>query len=265
MKQHPLVILFADPDLPSTRRLRAELRRRGARVHRGGSVEEVIHQAALAPPDLFVMDAGFSLQGDTPLGAFVQSAFPKAQIILLGRGDLPDGEETPRGILFHSRKPMAEGKLLEVIEEAFPGRLSPATHFWPHRGPILCVDDDPSYLRSLTRFLNRQGYPVAGFQNGPSALEALPRLHPELAILDLMMPGMDGLDLAERIRERSRGQVPIVFLSALDSDEAHYRGHETGGSYYLAKPCEPEKLINVVDYLAGDLDEEERNLLRPVL
>jgi DNA-binding response OmpR family regulator len=263
MRHSPLVILIADQDLGSTRRLRAELRRRGAQVLTASSAEETIHQAALDPPDVVILDADLGLSNDEPSQALLQTATAKARLILLGREESAVREHLGQQPLFSTRKPPDEKALLGVIDTAFPGRLRPAATPWRDRGPILCVDDDPSHLRSLSRFLHRRGYQVAGFESGPRALEAFPRLHPEMAIVDIMMPGMDGLALAEKLRALSGDKMPIMLLTALDTDEAYYQAHEHGARYFLSKPCEPQKLLDIVDYVAGDLDDEERNLLRP--
>jgi two-component system alkaline phosphatase synthesis response regulator PhoP len=127
---------------------------------------------------------------------------------------------------------------------------------------VLCVDDDPATLRALSRLLTRRGYRVAPCRDARQAIEALGRDRPDLAILDIMMPGMDGLELTGRIREAPQGPIPVVLLSALDSDEAFYEGHCRGACFYMTKPWEPSRMLDVVDYLIGDLDDSERARLK---
>jgi DNA-binding response OmpR family regulator len=258
----PLEILFADNDLAATRPLRVELRRRGARVHLVDSAAETICQASIQPPDLLVLDEGLKKNGDTDLVSYFRSSLPETEIILLHSG----GDTTPHGsglgLLFSAHKPVSKEALLEVIVSAFPGRLREDTVPRPQNHTVLCVDDDRAYLNSLSRFLTRRGYEVFCHDSAQRALQALPEIHPELAIVDIMMPGMDGLALTRRIHERSHGQVPVVVLTALDSKEAYHRARESGASYCLTKPCRPEDFINVVDFIVGDLDEEERQLLK---
>jgi DNA-binding response OmpR family regulator len=119
------------------------------------------------------------------------------------------------------------------------------------RGTVLCVDDDPNFLRSVARLLSRRGYEVSAFEDADRALEAIPWLNPDVALVDIMMPGMGGLDLAERIREKSNGRIPVVFLTALDTDEAYYEGHQHGARFMVEKTAAPQKVLDVVDYLAG--------------
>ena len=127
------------------------------------------------------------------------------------------------------------------------------------------MDDDPRFLKSMMRLLGRRGYRVVGFEEPERALAAIPGVMPDLALADIMMPGEGGLELAEKIRARSHDAIPIVFLTALDSDEAYYEGHQHGGRYLVEKTEDPQKLLDIVDFLAGDLDPQERELLREKL
>lgn len=129
-------------------------------------------------------------------------------------------------------------------------------------GTVLCVDDDPEFLRSVARLLSRRGYRVSAFEDADRALEAIPWLKPDVALVDIMMPGMGGFGLAEKIREQSQGRIPVVFLSALDTDETYYEGHQRGARYMVEKTAGPQKMLDVVDYFAGDLDPREREALK---
>jgi len=104
-----------------------------------------------------------------------------------------------------------------------------------------------------SRFLNRHGYDVATFDTAEGALEAISQLKPDLALIDVMMPGMGGLDLAQKIRETTRGHTPVVFLTGLDSEEVYYEGHVRGGAFMIGKSEKPQKVLDVVDYFAGNL------------
>jgi len=115
---------------------------------------------------------------------------------------------------------------------------------------ILCVDDDSLYLSSIARLLGRKGYRVIPCENAARALQAfesLPRDHPDLAIVDVMMPGTDGLDLTRRIRSLTKDRIPVVLLSAVGGDAAIRRGYDSGACLYLTKPCSPEMVLEVVD------------------
>jgi DNA-binding response OmpR family regulator len=258
----PLKILFADVDLAATRPLRVELRRRGASVQLVTTASEAIRRARENVPDLLVLDEAVNTGAETDLLSFFGDTLPDTEIILLHSGGDAAPHGPGQGLLFSGHKPVSKETLLEVIMAEFPGRLGsdPVPRAKAHR--LLCVDDDRTYLNSLSRFLQRRGYDVSCHDSARRALEALPEVRPELAIVDIMMPGMDGLTLTRRIHEDYKGQVPVVVLTALDSKDTYYRARASGASYCLTKPCKPEDFLNVVDFIAGDLDEEERELLK---
>jgi len=257
------VILFVDSELASTRGLRMELKRRGARVRVAAAVDDAKHLVEREPPDLVILDRAMS-DGEhhEDLAVLFSSWCPQAAMVLLDSKPSPVPPELDLRLLFYGVKPVSPETLLDIIITAFPRHLEKPAAQKPRPGMVLCVDDDPQYLRSLSRTLTRHGYRVLSYEDSTRALEALGDVSPDVAILDIMMPGIDGLDLAEKIRERSGGRLPVVFLTALDSEEACYVGHEHGASYFLTKPVEPDKVLDVVDYLAADLDDDERAILK---
>ena len=259
----PPTILFADRNLSWSRASRSELRRRGANVVMATTVDEALHQAATYPPDLVVLDDDLDGKEDRDLADLFHSALPDAKMILL-ESKPRDSAPHPSGPLFCSGpRPVAPDTLLSLVLGAIGHRLHGAP--LPKKGRVLCVDDDPKFLKSMARMLGRRGYTVLAFESAERALDAIPTAKPDLALVDIMMPGQGGLELAEKIRKKSNDAIPVVFLTALDSDEAYYEGHRHGGRFLVEKTGEPQKLIDVVDYLAGDLDPVERDLLREKL
>jgi len=111
-------------------------------------------------------------------------------------------------------------------------------------GRILIVDDDPNTLEILRRWLNREGYATVSADNGPACLQALSKEAVDVIVLDVMMPGMDGLQVCERLREHEtwRG-IPIVLLTAKDDLETRSRGMMLGVSEYLTKPVNKLELF----------------------
>jgi DNA-binding response OmpR family regulator len=111
-------------------------------------------------------------------------------------------------------------------------------------GRILIVDDDPNTLEILRRWLNREGYATVSADNGPACLEALESEPIDVIVLDVMMPGMDGLQVCERLRENDawRG-IPVVLLTAKDDLETRSRGMLLGVSEYLTKPVNKFELF----------------------
>lgn len=110
-----------------------------------------------------------------------------------------------------------------------------------HPTRLLVVDDDKHIRVLLTRYLTQEGFAVAGVEDGAAMDEWLARNQADLVILDLMLPGEDGLSVARRLRRESR--VPIVMLSARGEDIDRIVGLEVGADDYLAKPFNPRELL----------------------
>ena len=110
-----------------------------------------------------------------------------------------------------------------------------------HPTRLLVVDDDQHIRALLTRYLTQEGFAVAGVEDGAAMDEWLARNQADLVILDLMLPGEDGLSLARRLRRES--SVPIVMLSARGEDIDRIVGLEVGADDYLAKPFNPRELL----------------------
>lgn len=99
---------------------------------------------------------------------------------------------------------------------------------------ILLVDDDPTLRRFLTEFLEGEGYQVVTAREGGEALRLAYREQPNLVVLDVMMPGMDGWEVTQRLRELS--DLPIILLTAKTSEADKLRGFQLGVDDYLTKP-----------------------------
>jgi two-component system response regulator MprA len=106
---------------------------------------------------------------------------------------------------------------------------------------VLLVDDDPRILRMLERTLGAEGYDVTAVPDGGAALASVERSVPDLVVLDVAMPGLDGLAVTRRIRAR-RLAVPILLLTARDALEDRVAGLDAGADDYLVKPFAVEEL-----------------------
>lgn len=108
---------------------------------------------------------------------------------------------------------------------------------------ILAVDDDPEVLGTLSRALRREGYEVGRAASGLEALRMLADRRPELVILDIIMPGLDGLAVCRKIRAESQyDNLAILFLTAKGRTEDVVAGLDAGGDDYIAKPFEIAEL-----------------------
>ena len=255
------VILQADRKLGETRPLRTELRRRGAQVMMADTAERALAAVSDVRPDVIVLDDDLSPPGGPDLLEDFTGRFPDAEILLLSSTPEPVTRGLGRGLLFHGRRPVSSETLLELVSDALPGRLRAVPPEQPPHPMVLCVDDDAQTLNALSRLLGRHGYRVATIQDAREVLAAIPSIAPDMAILDVAMPDVNGCELAMKIREQYRGLFPIVMHSAKTSDADRWYGFRYGADYYLPKPCEAHQILDVVDYYADRLDREERQFL----
>jgi len=106
---------------------------------------------------------------------------------------------------------------------------------------ILIIEDDPSIGKLLRRALLLEGYEARLVQDGPSGLAAFHEENPDLIILDLMLPGIDGIEVCKRVREES--EVPILMLTARDTVDDRVLGLDSGADDYVVKPFDIDELL----------------------
>ena len=106
---------------------------------------------------------------------------------------------------------------------------------------IMVVDDEKHILELARLYLTREGYEVEGVGDGAQAVAKFTQLKPDLVILDIMLPGTDGLTICKEIRKQS--QVPIIMLTAKDEVTDKVVGLEVGADDYLTKPFHPQELV----------------------
>ncbi len=106
---------------------------------------------------------------------------------------------------------------------------------------VLVVDDEARILEVVQYALEREGYRVSSVDDGSKAVDALARGAFDLVVLDVMLPGLDGLEVCRRVRATSK--VPILFLSARSDEIDRVLGLELGGDDYLVKPFSPRELV----------------------
>lgn len=109
---------------------------------------------------------------------------------------------------------------------------------------ILVVEDEPSIREVLSLYLRRAGYQVSVVGNGREALTVLSSQIPDLVVLDLMLPEVDGLEITRWLRER--GDTPIIMLTARREEQDRIAGLEMGADDYVVKPFSPQELVSRV-------------------
>ncbi len=114
---------------------------------------------------------------------------------------------------------------------------------------ILIVEDDPTIREVVQRYLEREGFTVNEAADGPTALRMLRESPPDLLILDLMLPGVDGLAITRKLRDAenplmvTEGDVPIIMLTAKSEEYDRVLGFELGADDYITKPFSPQELV----------------------
>jgi adenylate cyclase len=116
-------------------------------------------------------------------------------------------------------------------------------------GTVLIVDDTPGNLRLLSAALVQQGYAVRNAINGSLALSGAKTIRPDLILLDIMMPGMDGYEVCRRLKQDLQTQdIPIIFISAIDGSVDKVKAFEVGGVDYVSKPFQIEEVLVRIEH-----------------
>ena len=125
---------------------------------------------------------------------------------------------------------------------------------------ILVVDDDQVIQQLLKVNLELEGYAVEVASDGEEALVLFDRFQPDLVLLDIMMPKLDGWEVARRLAGTAGGPVPIVLLSARAQESDVQKGNDLGVAAYVTKPFDPIQLLHLV---AGIIAQQDRGAATP--
>ena len=121
---------------------------------------------------------------------------------------------------------------------------------------ILCVDDEPDILEILKYNLSNEGYNVSTAADGKSAIEMAYNISPNLIIMDVMMPNMDGIEACEKLRSDEKfNDTIIMFLTARGEDYSHVAAYDAGADDYVTKPVKPKVLVSKVKGLLRRLEK----------
>lgn len=113
---------------------------------------------------------------------------------------------------------------------------------------ILVVDDEPEITEIIEAFLVNAGYKVKVENNPQNALKMAAQMKPDLILLDIMMPGIDGYSICNRIKEDpALGNIPVIFLTGKDSKDDQGRSFQVGGDMFIKKPFSCERLLEIVN------------------
>jgi two-component system response regulator ResD len=122
------------------------------------------------------------------------------------------------------------------------------------RGSVLVVDDEPTIAEVVARYLERAGYRTRVAADGVAAIEAAARQRPDLVVLDLMLPRIDGLEVMRRLREQDRDRIAVILLTAKGEESDRVIGLRLGADDYVVKPFSPAELVARVDAVLRRID-----------
>lgn len=122
---------------------------------------------------------------------------------------------------------------------------------------VLIVDDQPDIVESLACCVKQWGHEVAVAYSGEQALNVAGTFNPDIVLLDIMMPDMDGYTVAKKLRRRMP-ETTVVGVTALQGEEHKYKSYDSGFHFYLVKPVEPEKLKKMLAGFQRTLSVNEK-------
>jgi CheY-like chemotaxis protein len=204
----PPLITVIDDDVDSQHILRAMLETSGYQVQGILDSQVAIDALRRTPPSLIILDLKMEpVDGWTLLRQIHDDPFLTAIPVVICSVVDPTGEQV--GILNNMAaylpKPVRQDDILAMVRQFTPS------------GVVLAVDDDPDARHVLKSMLDKLGYTVIEAPNGPTALALIPEIQPDLVLLDLMMPGMDGFEVLERLQEiPAAANLPVVVVTAHD-------------------------------------------------
>jgi DNA-binding response OmpR family regulator len=117
----------------------------------------------------------------------------------------------------------------------------------PSRGTVLIVDDEPTIVEVVGRYMERAGYEAHGAKDGPEALQLAALHRPDLVVLDLMLPGIDGIEVMKRLHDGPGKRTAVIMLTARGEESDRLIGLRRGADDYVVKPFSPAELVARVD------------------
>jgi CheY-like chemotaxis protein len=207
------------------------------------------------------LPSSFFVENLSELGALVDGTLPLAPGQFV-EGTITLDDATPFAFKAEVSRESDEGRLwgLRFLElgrddsTRLHAQLERLMLTQPNAGAcVMVADDEPQILEFLSRALGKFGYQVQKARSGDEALALIRELKPRLVLLDILMPGIDGVDICKTMRsDIELAHIPVIFLSAVENERLHAVADEAGATDYLGKPVMLTDLLNVVgQHLTG--------------
>ena len=122
---------------------------------------------------------------------------------------------------------------------------------------ILLVDDEPDILKMLEVRLKKSGYNIIMAPTGEECLQKAEKEHPDLVLLDILLPGISGFEVARQLKAKaSTKDIPVIIVTALIGKDVENKGLERGADYFISKPFDPEELLAKIKTILGKDDKK---------
>jgi DNA-binding NtrC family response regulator len=225
------------------------LARRGIDVKPVTNGKEALTQAKYGGFDVVLLDIKMPEMDGEELFQRLQSQEPDLPaIILTGHGTVSQAFRTSKeGVIDYIAKPCDMDDLAERIREAAHKGTARAEEIQVlgNKTSVLMVDDETELLESLQTVLERRDMIVTTAENGKRALELLSEVYIDVVVLDIKMPGLDGLEVLQRIK-REKPDVEVLLLTGHPTVDTALQGVKMGAAEYLTKPPDVEKLTKLI-------------------
>ena len=234
-------LLLVGPDPELIERLSVEALGRNLRPRSAATCAVARELVALEPPDVAVLDISFTDGAGEGLQLIEDLAgreHPVAVVTLTASEALVDRVEVARrGARGFVQRTRPAARVIDAVSEAIERRDAP-------RAKILAVDDDPAISDALEALLDSHGLAITTLNEPLRFWDTLEKVAPDLVVLDLDMPGLDGIDLCRVLRTDERmSQLPVLFLTGRDDAESVQRIFEAGADDYVSKPIVGPELV----------------------
>lgn len=267
--EYTIKLLLVDDELEFLAATARALSRRGFQVTQAPSGSTALETLRKGSVDVVVLDMKMPGIDGEELFGIIRRRWPHLPVIMLtGHGTVQQAFRTSKdGIYDYLAKPCEIDLLAQVARDAATGRRNgvdgepeedPEEEGVDHRKiRLLLVDDEEELLGSLSRVLMRRGMSVETAANGAQALEVLRKKPFDIAVLDMKMPGMDGLELLQQIQS-TFPRVQVIILTGHPTLSSMLSGIKQGAFDYLLKPVDPNALVERIRkaYLTRNQDLE---------
>jgi DNA-binding response OmpR family regulator len=238
MSNQPTVYVV-DDDPAMIALLRVVAQSLDLQLHAFESAEEVLATALPAGPGCLVLDVDLpGMSGLELLAELLRRGMRLPSIVVSGLQD-ETLEETSRtaGAAAFVRKPFRLHELCDALHTGLRDSEKQAGTVERATETVLLVDDSPSITQFLSSYLETRGYAVLTAANGTQALQLVPRQRPDVILLDVMMPGLDGLTVCRRLKaDAELRSIPVILVTAQADEEDVVRGLDAGADDYVTKP-----------------------------